>query len=165
MKQITIEMIRSWKPCYDPTYVDGVDEDWTGTVLDVLNSDIPHDDKLWLVLREELLPEAPLREFARWCASQVIDMWEAPDIVKEYLETGNEELRDAAWDAARDAARDAAQDAAQDAAWAAAWAAAWHAAWAAARYAARAAAWAAARHAAQTEKLIEMVEKLEVTNE
>lgn len=140
MKQITIEMIRSWKPCYDPTYVDGVDEDWTGTVLDVLNSDIPHDDKLWLVLREELLPETLLREFAWWCALQVIDMWQAPDIVKEYLETGNEELRDAAWAAARDAA------------------------WAAARYAALAAARDAARDA-QTEKLIEMVEKLEVTNE
>ena len=30
-----------------------------------------------------------LREFARWCALQVIHLWDAPDVVKKYLETGN----------------------------------------------------------------------------
>ena len=48
-----------------------------------------------------------LREFARWCALQVIDLWAAPDVVRQYLKTGDESLRAAAWDAARDAARDA----------------------------------------------------------
>ena len=66
--------------------------------------------------------EEILREFARWCALQVIDLWDAPPVVREYLETGKEELRAAAraawdaWDAAW-AARDAAWDAARDAAW------------------------------------------------
>ena len=83
----------------------------------------------------------PLRSFARQCALDVIHLWDAPAVVRQYLETGDESLRDAARYAARaaawDAARDAAWDAARDAAWAAAWdaarAAAWDAAWDAAR--------------------------------
>ena len=85
-----------------------------------------------------------LREFTRWCALQVINLWDAPDVVREYLETGKEELRDAARDAARAAARAAARDTA------------WAAAWAAARGATRAATRAAARDA-QNKKLEEMV--------
>ena len=65
--------------------------------------------------------EPILREFARKCALQVIHLWDAPAIVREYLETGNEQIRAAARDAARDAARGAAWDAARDAARAAAW--------------------------------------------
>ena len=86
-----------------------------------------------------------LREFARKCALDVIYLWDAPEVVVEYLKTGREELRDAARDAARAAAWDAARDAAWAAAWDAAWDAtrdaAWDAARAAARDAARAAAW------------------------
>ncbi|MFW6121352.1 MAG: DUF7666 domain-containing protein [Petrotogales bacterium] len=85
-----------------------------------------------------------LREFARWCALQVIYLWDAPDIVRRYLQTGDESIRAAA----RDAAEAAAGETAWAAAEAAAWAAAWDAAWAAARAAAWAAAWAAAEAAA-----------------
>jgi hypothetical protein len=90
-----------------------------------------------------------LREFARECALDVIHLWDAPQIVRDYLESGDDNLRAAAraaarvaawdaaraaaWDAARAAARAAAMAAAGDAAWAAAWAAsgdaAWDAAW------------------------------------
>lgn len=49
-----------------------------------------------------------LRDFARWCALQVIHLWDAPKVVVDYLKTGDEKLRAAA----------------QAAAWAAAWAAA-----------------------------------------
>ena len=59
-----------------------------------------------------------LREFARWCALQVIDLWNALPVVREYLETGKEDLRDAAGDAAGAAAWDA-RAAAGAAAWAA----------------------------------------------
>ena len=55
-----------------------------------------------------------LRRFARKCALDVIDLWDAPDVAVQYLKTGDEGLRAAAWDAAR-AAR-AAWDAAR-AAW------------------------------------------------
>ena len=97
-----------------------------------------------------------LRAFARRAALSVIHLWDAPNVVRQYLETGDESLRDAAgaaaraaardaaWNAARAAARNAARNAAKDAAWYAAW----NAARAAARNAARNAAWYAARDAA-----------------
>lgn len=96
--------------------------------------------------------EPLMREFARWCALQVIEYWDAPYIVRQYLTTGDESLRAAAWAAARAAARAAA--------WAAAGAAARAAARDAARDAARAAARAAAMDAvvaAQRERFGEMV--------
>ena len=46
-----------------------------------------------------------LREFARWCALQVIHLWDAPEVVREYLETGDKNLSAAARAAARVAAR------------------------------------------------------------
>ena len=84
--------------------------------------------------------EPLLRAFARDEARRVLHLWNAPEVVRQYLETGDESIKDAA--------RDAAWAAARDAAWAAAWDAARDAAWAAARAAARDAAWAAAWDAA-----------------
>jgi len=92
--------------------------------------------------------EKELHEFSRWCALQVIHLWNAPQVVKEYLKTGDESLRDDAWAATGAAAGDASWDAARDAARAATWAATWAAATDAAMDAARAAAWAAVRDAA-----------------
>jgi len=77
-----------------------------------------------------------LRDFARRCALDVIHLWDAPPVVRQYLRTGDETIRAAARDAAR--AAWAAEDAAGDAE-----AAAWAAAWAAGDAAAAAAAWAA----------------------
>ena len=60
-----------------------------------------------------------LRLFARQCALDVIHLWDAPPVVQQYLETGDETLRAAAraaWDAAwaawaaGDAARAAGED-------------------------------------------------------
>ena len=73
---------------------------------------------------------AILRVFARQQALSVIHLWNAPEVVRQYLETGDESLRSAARSAARAAARSAARAAARDAARAAAGDAAW-AAWAA----------------------------------
>ena len=80
-----------------------------------------------------------LREFARWSASQVLHLWDAPQAVRDYLDAGDEMLREAARTAAADAA---ARAAVGTAARAAAGAAAWAAAGAAAGVAAVAAAWA-----------------------
>ena len=81
-----------------------------------------------------------LRYFARMQALSVVHLWDAPQLVLDFLMTGDEKIRTAAWAAALDAA------------WAAAWAAALDAAraaaWTAALDAARAAAWAAALDAA-----------------
>lgn len=108
--------------------------------------------------------EPVLREFACWCALQVVSLWNCPAVVKEFLETGDEKLRDDAWAAAWAAAGVAARDDAGVAAWVAAWAAAgddagvaardaaWVAAGVAAGVAAWTAAWAAARAAAQAKQ-------------
>jgi len=105
---------------------------------------------LWTVPEDAV--KAILCRWARWCALRVIHLWNAPEVVREFLETGDESLRAAAWAAARDAAwaaaRDADWDAARDADGDAARAAAWAAARDAARDAARAAAWDAAWAAA-----------------
>ena len=112
LQRFTIEDIRSYVPCYDPvTGINGdgeeiypggfLPEDWTGTALDILAVDeCPDADRLWVVLREGWMPEATLQAFARWCALQVIDLWDAPDVAQEYLETGNEDLRVAAFEVA-----------------------------------------------------------------
>ena len=57
-----------------------------------------------------------LRYFSRMQALSVIHLWDAPDVVCDYLMTGEESLRAAARAAARDAARAAAWDAARAAA-------------------------------------------------
>jgi len=44
-----------------------------------------------------------LDRFSRLCALDVIHLWDAPDIVVQYLRTGDPSIRDAARDAARDA--------------------------------------------------------------
>ena len=153
----------------------------------------PHGNPVdkWVGRRRKILAtidaEYLLREFTRWCALQVIDLWDAPLMVRDYLKTGNESLREAAryaaWYAVREAAEAAeaaraageAAGAARETAEAAGYAAeaaraagyaARDAAWAA-RYAARAARYTAraareaARDAARTaqrDKLLEMVE-------
>ena len=57
-----------------------------------------------------------LWEFARWAAFQVIDNWEAPDVVIKYLTSGNLDLKSAANSAANSAAYSAANCAANSAA-------------------------------------------------
>ena len=114
-----------------------------------------------------------LREFARKCALDVIHLWDAPNVVKQFLETGDYTLRAATWAAASDVAWDTARVVASDAAWAAAMAATSDAARAAARNAAAAAVRAVASDAAmdaardaamaaardiQNKRLTEMVE-------
>ena len=59
------------------------------------------EDALWCCRAEPDRPE--WREFARWCALQVIHLWDCPEIVRLYLETGDESIRAAAWVAAGDA--------------------------------------------------------------
>jgi hypothetical protein len=74
--------------------------------------------------------EPLLRWFARMQALSVAHLYNAaPQVLLDYLMTGDESIRDAALGAAWDAA----WCAAWDAAWGAAWDAAWDAAWGAAR--------------------------------
>jgi hypothetical protein len=84
---------------------------------------------IWRIDADELL-----RSFARQCALDVAHLWDMSDVVRKFLETGDDKLRDAAWNAARRAALTAP----------------WNAAKAAACNAARAAAWSAYCAAAET---------------
>ena len=176
MKSITYEEFLEFGPCYldDPkekALMDSIaqrQERWTA--LDILGlEEIPEVDKLWAVLREELIEPEKLHKFACLCAERALSRVENPDprsiaaiAAKRAWLRG--EITDAelklAEGAARDAASAAARDAASDAAWAAARAAAWAAAWAAARAAAWAAAWDAAGDAARDAERAWQVEEL-----
>jgi hypothetical protein len=114
------------------------------------------DDALWC-LRAVDGYEKEIRKLACDYALTVAHLWDMPDIVRQYLTTQDEKIRDAARAAAW-AARAAAWDAAWAAAWAArdaAWAAAWDAAWAAGDAAGDAA------RAAQTRMFKEFLERVE----
>ena len=77
------------------------------------------DDKLCATERTYLWgfdATAMLREFARKCALDVIHLGIAPEVVKTYLNTGDESLWATAWAAAWDAARATAWAAARPAA-------------------------------------------------
>jgi len=172
MRKITVDNIMAKKPCEEYPR-ERVEELWGGkntlTLTEILDLDIPAEDRIWAVTR--FLPKEENWQFARWCALQVTHLWDCPDVVKQYLETGDKSIRDAAceaaWNATLNAAWLAAWNAA-DAAQAAAQAAAWNAADAAdaADAAHAAAAHSAAAHAAargeerqkQIEKLREMLE-------
>ena len=162
MKTYTIADIRMMHPCYDPVERGLCTEDWTGTVLDVLKfEDCPPEDRMWVAYHMDI-PRELWSAWGRWCALQRIDDWDCPDVVREWLETGNEEIRLAAGLAADSAADLAAGPAAMSAASSAADSAAWSATESAARLAAWSAAWLAAGPAAdsaQIGKLIEMVEE------
>ena len=116
-------------------------------LVDIDGELIEQDDKL-IARRRRIVARFDATDLlwamSRWCALQVIHLWDAPAIVREYLETGDESKRAAAGAAACAAARAPAR------------AAAWAAACAAARAPARAAAWAAAC-AAQRAHFQEMV--------
>ena len=114
MKTFTIEDIRSWEPCYDPAK--HLPEDWEGTALDILKlEDIPVGDRLWVVLREDLLDDRTLRLFAVLCAKQARHLMKderslkALDVAQAYLEgEASEDDLASATDAAHAAATAAA---------------------------------------------------------
>ena len=140
MKTITYEEFLEFTPCYlhDPekkALMDSIarrKERWTA--LDILGlEEIPDEDKLWCVLRKELIDEKKLHEFACVCAERALSRVGNPDsrsiaaiAAKRAWMRG--EITDAELAAARDAAWVAARAAARDAAWDATWAAAWDAA-------------------------------------
>ena len=196
MKSITYEEFLEFDPCYlrnpeQKALMDSIarrQEKWTA--LDILGlEEIPDEDKLWCVLRGEVIDPKTLHGFACACAERALSRVENPDprsvaaiaAKRAWLrgEITDVELKlaedaawnaasAAAWDAARDAARGAARAAALDAALDAAWVAALDAAWVAARGAAwnaeRAAAWNAARAAERAWQVEELKKMLREEN-
>jgi hypothetical protein len=136
-KKINNRLIRSFKPCYDPSEV-GIPDGESLTVKEWIekyrNTVKEKQDVIWLLCRNDFMTDKDLRLFAVWCARESLKLIDHPDErsvnacnVAERFANGqatNEELS---------AACDAACAAARSAAWASAWAAACDAACAAAR--------------------------------
>ncbi len=111
------------------------------------------DDKLVCTRRAILWrvdAQQVLHDFARWCALQVIDYWDAPDVMREWLATGDPKLRSAAKSAAESVAEASTTSTARAAAGAAEAAATKSTARSTARSAARSAAWATAWSTAES---------------
>lgn len=131
MKSITYEEFLEFGPCYldDPkekALMDSIaqrQDRWTA--LDILElEEIPDEDKLWCVLREELIEPEKLHEFACVCAERALRRVENPDprsvaAIEAKRAWMKGEISDAELAAARAAARAAAWAAERDAAWAA----------------------------------------------
>ena len=168
MKTITYEDFVSFKPCW---LTDGetrikhaaqlarycaMRDEWSA--IDILRLDeVDAEDRLWLVLREELIDAPILHEFSCRCTDRAIARIEMTDsrsvaAIEAKRKWLRGELSDSDLSEARSAARAAALDAAWDAAWDAARAAAWDAEWAAA--------WTAEREW-QVDELIRMLDEQE----
>lgn len=102
-----------------------------------------HRRILWRIDAEQIL-----RTFARRCALDDIHLWDAPRAVREYLETGNKSIIDAA----KHATEAAVKDCASPATWAA-----WIATWISEKDATYAAS-AVGKWARKEDVLLEMVE-------
>jgi len=73
-----IAFIRSKHPCYDPTRY--LPEGWKGSVKGILrHRDMPAKDKIWVVLRKDLLNDKTLRLFAVACARRALAKVPNPD--------------------------------------------------------------------------------------
>ena len=133
MLSVTVDTILSWNPCWlnEPDGEARVraalaplgDEI---TALGVLGLDISAEDRLWVVLREELIPARTLRLFACDCARRALERersagrepdprsWTAVEVAERYargeateddLAAARAAARAAAWDAAWTAER------------------------------------------------------------
>lgn len=139
MKTFTNEDIRKWGACYDP--IRYLKDDEIHTAISILNrDDIPFEDRLWAVCRNELLSDKLMQSFAFWCTKQVQHLIKnggslnSLDMADKF--TNNEATKDelsaacaarraseraAAWAAARNAKLDALWDTGGAVTWAVAW--------------------------------------------
>ena len=125
MTTITLIQIHSRSPCADGwqkllDHLDKTDPDDEPLPMTLILDSNGLDDCLWALRCLSPEHESWMRKFARECASDVLHLWDAPQVVRDYLATGEESQRAAAEAAAEAAAWTAARDAAEAAAWAAA---------------------------------------------
>jgi|SRR3989344_1058720 len=118
LRLITVKQIMSWRPC-PPWTEERVRDVFAGrrslTPLEVCGlKDVPANDRLRVILREEVIPARELRLIACWCATRVLRAervagrepdersWAAVAVSRRYADglATAEELaaaRDAAW--------------------------------------------------------------------
>jgi len=113
-QKITLELIESFNPCYNPAII-GFTEDMVLTPLDVIrraNEANSNEDVIWLLCREHFMSKKDLRIFSAQCARAALKLVGNPDIrslkacdvveMYAYGKATNEELTTAAY-AAHDA--------------------------------------------------------------
>jgi hypothetical protein len=59
--------------------------------MDVMDAEIADEDTIWGLLL--FMTEEKRNEYTRLCALDVVGRWAAPEVVDEYLKTGNEKIR------------------------------------------------------------------------
>ena len=81
--EINNELIRSFKPCYNPSEV-GIPEDeslsikeWILKYKDIVKN---KKDIIWLICRKDFMSDKDMRLFAVFCARQALKFVENPDI-------------------------------------------------------------------------------------
>jgi hypothetical protein len=119
LKYFTYSDIKSWRPCYDPSKY--ISTDFKGTAIKILNMDnIPFEDRLWCVLRSDIISEKVMRLFAVWSYRETLKFIKNPDprsikcanVAERYaLGLATEEGLAAAYSAAYSAAESAAESA------------------------------------------------------
>ena len=131
MKKISIDTVISWGPCYTRDKILKISDGREHmTALEICDLNwVSTGDKLWLLLRPEIIPDTQLHILACHWAEQALlherkagrepdeRSFRAIEVKRKWIDglASVEELA-AASDAARDAARAAASDAARDAA-------------------------------------------------
>ncbi len=122
MKKITTNQIMLWKPCPDYTRARVAELIGKGkTPLQILDLNIPAVDRLWVVLREEIIPRREMGLLACDYATAALPIWQAQypndERPADCLAVARRYWRGEATEQERTAARDAAWDAAGAAAW------------------------------------------------
>jgi hypothetical protein len=128
--RVTVEKVLALNPCYSREEIKtlAAGRKWVRPRT-IAKMDIAYRDRLWVLTG--LMSGQQQGEFARRCALDVKRFWDAPDIVKKYLETGDgaimEAAREAAWTAGRPAFADQTWDRARSSAFSASQAGSWDA--------------------------------------
>ena len=81
MKTLNNELIRSFRPCYDPSNK-GIPDNETLTVLEWVEKyrgTVPDKDIIWLLCRNEFMSDKDLRLFAVWCSREALKLVDNPD--------------------------------------------------------------------------------------
>jgi hypothetical protein len=80
-KIISNEIIRTFKPCYDPSkFITDENEELTVKEwVQKYRKVIPTKDILWLLLRKEFMSKKDLILFVVWCAREALKLVENPD--------------------------------------------------------------------------------------
>ena len=158
--KITREQLRRWGACYDNDRIAELVPEAGLTPLEVASLDIPAEDRLWVLLREDIVPACDLRLLAcGWAEAACVKAGCNDARSLNAIAVGRRYAHGEATEAELASARSAAESAEAWSAWAAAWEAARSAAWSAA--------WSAAEAEAadRSEQLADVVRVIERINE